>query len=157
MSDDPLREASDPTTSPGRLEHLFSGALRKRRLARDATPPEVIALLERLVSNPALPVSLVSRALRYPSLRVCATLAWRNPSVPLLLLQEPLPAYREAATALLREASDRTGHPALDPTQPVTLEALVEAWSQPGSPAHAADVQSLARHLASLFSLPWPS
>ena len=72
MRDDPLREASDPTTSPERLVTLLASA-------------ESLAVAEAVMRHARLH---------------CA--AWHTPVGPLLLWSDPLPDYESGALSVLQ-------------------------------------------------------
>ncbi|RYE93526.1 MAG: hypothetical protein EOO75_04170 [Myxococcales bacterium] len=96
-----------------------------------------------VMTNPNLPLSLL-RAFVTSGFET----AWRNPSVPLLLLTDPSPEYEVAARRLLALASLEEGKYVRG-----NLAQLVAQWA-PGPPGRA---RRLARQFALLFGLPWPS
>ena len=146
--DDELREAGDPTTPGERL----------RGLVANSPSAQVHALV---LGNPSLPLEvlrdhLMQRPASYdlsPHLH-----AWGNPAVPLAMLVYPAREYRDNARWLLRyhardlKAAPRKGWPSSG------LDADVAAWAAtPPRGMAQARVRRFARHLAGLFSLPWPS
>ncbi|RYE84095.1 MAG: hypothetical protein EOO75_18540 [Myxococcales bacterium] len=150
MTDERLREAGDPTTASERLGEL----LRRGRQGGEA------ALLAALVRNPSLPLDALGDALRSTREPWCPA-AWHNPSVPLLLLATPSPAYVEAALGALLHVE--RGWPVGVVPGTITLERRVRFWSDyrprpsdPWGPVRIAEARSFARHLAGLFGLPDP-
>jgi hypothetical protein len=131
---DLLREASDPTTPGERLRELWWWD--------GAEEPEPYA--PALARNPSLPLDILRRQLRHGNPD-----AWRNPVVPALLMAEPLPVYREAAEKLLKSISPWT-------VRGMPLPDLVAWWAEFPRPTTDRG-RALARHLAGLFSLPWPA
>lgn len=135
-----LAEARDPTTSPGRLQQLF------REGPRD-NPGFARAMREALLTNPALPLDRLRTMLLMGDMR-----AWYNPSVPLFLMMEPRPEYREAARRLLARLMRMPAR--------TSIESLIGHWSEPGlrpTTVRQVQVRDFAHHLASLFGLPWPA
>lgn len=152
-ADELLREASDPTTPGERL----------RKLAQLDGPAGHAALC-----NPNLPTDLLQEWLRWNDIEAeepsrflsYDQAAWRNPAVPLLLLREPLPGYQNGALRVLAGLT-RCGGLSLDEE---SLEAAVHDWAHQLSqdmigPLRAQQLEAcaFARHLAGLFSLPWPA
>ncbi|RYE86338.1 MAG: hypothetical protein EOO75_15850 [Myxococcales bacterium] len=105
--------------------------------------------------NPAVPLDVLRERLLDREIldgRLAERLAaWHNPSVPLLLLSEPRPEYREGARLLL-------AHLGTERDPDVSLEVLIEDWRtiDPRRHPRTQVTRDLARHLAGLFSLPWP-
>ncbi|RYZ17323.1 MAG: hypothetical protein EOO70_02260 [Myxococcaceae bacterium] len=147
--DELRREAGDLTTPGERLRELFSG--------RQPTSVRTAA-----IGNPGIPVDLLALVLSVemgayadmPSYLV----AWHNPTAALALMAHPHPRHRAAALKTLLLVEDR--YQALPGLQRArTLEDAVATWaSYPITSARAehAHIRDLARHLAGLFSLPWP-
>ena len=150
MTDDLLREASDPLTPGERL----------RELVAHEGPVSLAAL-----RNPNLPVDLLRdwllgdatadlpRSLSYD------TAVWSNPAVPLLLLRDPLPAYQDSALWVLSGLTSY-GSLLLDAE---TLDEAIDQWARHLSRDMTGDRRreqleacAFARHVADLFGLPWP-
>lgn len=140
--DELLREASDPTTPPERLRFLCRHESVRRATAATA------------LRNPSVPLDVLREALVDSEVldgRLAERLAaWHNPSVPLLLMGEPRPEYREGARLLLALLGTER-----DPA--VSLEVLVDDWRNVEARGHGRSrvTRELARHLADLFGLPW--
>ena len=166
---DLLREAGEPTTSPERLRALTLGLLapHAEQPTEDPARDELLAVVAR---NPALPLSLLRALLLEEPTRPHTIEAWHNPTVPLLLMQEPSLAYDLAASRAIRFLMlDGEAPPAkwADPGPLAHRVAalarkawIFERW-RPQDPfesfsPHARAARALARHLAGLFSLPWP-
>ena len=135
MSDEALREASDPTTASERLRAMWLDDPVRQRLGRV------------LARNPSLPLDLLRRLLLAGFLE-----AWHNPSVGLLVLGSPEPELVAAAIEpFAREHRERFVHrPAEDLLR--LLAAHVEGrGKRGGSPDEA-----VARRIAGVFGLPWP-
>ena len=143
MRDDPLREASDPTTSPERLVTLLASA-------------ESLAVAEAVMRHARLPLPLLRRRLRVAPLASnpfalhCA--AWHNPVVPLLLWSDPLPDYESGALSVLQRLGGFEGLWA--PVHAGTLAESIALLACHRAPVSRA--RDFARHLADLFGLPWP-
>jgi hypothetical protein len=146
--DDELREASDPTTPGERLRVLVMSAHSAR-------------LRDLALGNPSLPIEVLREHLvqRPPGYDISPYLhAWCNPSTPLVMLAYPAREYRDSARWLLRyhardlKAAPRKGWPSSG------FDADIAAWAAtPPRGIAQARLRRLARHLAGLFSLPWPS
>ncbi|RYE89975.1 MAG: hypothetical protein EOO75_10910 [Myxococcales bacterium] len=150
--DELRREASDPATPGERLEAIRRWVVREAARRDPPEMPEVYAVQAALLRNPSYPVDLLRQALRgrggYGSIA-----AWHNPLVPLLLLQEPLEEYGEAALRTLRSLAPVAIHGAL--ARAVELpEAIAVCAATPA--AEGGMARGHARHLASVFGLPWP-
>ena len=147
VTDELLREASDPTTTAERLQEMMELASR----AIDGTnPPRGWHLQSNILRNPGLPVD----RLRDFLLDRHDDEAWHNPAVPALLTSEPRPEFAEVAARLLvRPPPDGDSAPGAQP-----LEQLVQAWArvEPRT-AWERETRPLARHFAGLFGLPWPA
>jgi hypothetical protein len=97
MTDDLLREASDPNTPGERLAAVYAEAWK--------TGDETTQLAA--LGNPSYPPDQLKTMLASTLLRLPDALAvWFNPAVPLLLLSEPLPEYRRAARLLRDEFAE---------------------------------------------------
>lgn len=145
-ADDLLREASDPTTPPGRLQVLFSGS-------PGLSDEQSRRLRAAVVGNPSLPSGLLFTALGLPRDDWCLP-AWLNPAVTLLLLCHPAPMYEEMALRALQCLSIPAGSD-WEVVPVSTLAEGVAAWA--AAPADdASEERAFARHLAGLFGLPWP-
>ena len=137
--DDLLREASDPTTLSERLRELSRGV------------PLGHEFPDALARNPSLPLDLLRREL----LDGWTGAAWYNPATPLLLQAEPLPAYERAAWQSLCQLADTESDDG-----PRGVSTLAEAVALCARRRHHrprwSGTERFARHLASLFGLPWP-
>lgn len=113
---------------------------------------ELLALETAILRNPALPFDILGRVLLMIPTHRWSTMGWYNPAVPLLLLKEPSPLYREAAERLLAYESG------VSPSM-ASLDRLVHVWAlrRTGDSSRDRQTRSLARHLAGLFGLPWPA
>lgn len=153
-ADDLLREAVDPTTPGERLATIFRDVDGWN--ADPHVPSPVRVLCEALLSHPMLPRELMGSAV-WAHPRVTTFGVWLNPSLAQMMREEPSHWYRDMARlALLTSGDHRPGgtEDAMD-----SLEALVGYWHALG-PGPDAELPArgwrLARHLAGLFSLPWP-
>ncbi len=158
MSGAALTEAADPSTAPARLRQIAGLApWRDRTLAvhAEATARRVH---DAVMRNPSLPLDSLRATLLDRETPLRWTLgAWHNPAVPLLLLSEPDAGYLDAALRALLWHEQRAG------LRPSGTETLVDevawwaAWGRHGrSHAPSLRCRDFARHLASLFGLPWP-
>lgn len=131
-----LRKASDPVTPGERLRKIWKAGWGHHIDVRDA-----------LLSNPSFPSDLLSAMMRVGHFP-----AWHNPSVPQLLLQQPL-EYRQIAARVLGMCTPAMPHGS-------SLETLVDHWSRPHAAPRPdrrreATYRALAQRMAELFSLPW--
>lgn len=164
-SDELLSEACDPETPPDRLEEL---RLWTRQFPTKQGQREVqFAVHHALLGNPNLPLELLHEPMtrRRPDRGMLA--AWFNPSVALLLVSHPLPAFEDAANRLLCWVQCGGGMQGMQ--DQLTLAARIAPWAEgredeatwtvaPGAltPAQRDEVRRVAARLAGLFGLPWP-
>ena len=145
-------------TSTARGAGGHAARMAYRRGHREFTNP----LPLRVRVNPSLPLDLLRELLLGQNQP-----AWRNPAVPLLLQSEPRPEYAESARATLASwalGCEYYAHPDLRAhltriAQTRNLATAVALWGQVPAkqlPAGEHDALAFARHLASLFGLPWP-
>ena len=139
--DDLLREASDPATPGERLRVLWRAAVNAHDEYRT---PHIQRVLVTILRNPSLPLDFLSEFLLGLNFD-----AWFNPTVPLLVWSQPV--YRDAAYQTLLRLTP--GHSA-----DTSFEGLIKLWAVGDLvplDEQQAQVHALARHLASLFGLPW--
>ena len=157
--DEPLREAADPTTPGERLADLF------RRSLGGGSVDEDLALAQAVLRNPNVPMAVLREGVlgsgRWETAPRRQLEAWRNPSVPLLMLTMPDPRYGVAARRLLvwlenEHASGKSGNVA-QRWEGASLDRVVAFWARMRPGPSLAIVRAFARHLAGLFGLPWPS
>jgi hypothetical protein len=149
-----LLEASDPTTPGERLRAMLDERGGANRPNNRETALERRIIQDAVLMNPSLPLDVL-RVTMLASGISWQEKAWRNPAALSLLLTDPRPEYRRAAARML----EPTGS-----TPRSTLDELVEYWAGRAARRAPRSVPpskedrwcDLARHLAGLFSLPWP-
>ena len=150
MSDaDLLREASDPATPGERLVEII-GSNPVLSTLTDEEKARARRVTAAAVENPSFPLTRLGAALKDTISRWCEN-AWRNPAMPLLLQSEASPDYEAAALRLLkRNAKVEQFH---DVERVRVLAEAIALFAQ----RHESPTHPLARYLAGLFGLPWPS
>ena len=179
-TDELRRELSDASTTSERLRVLASLVTERMNMAIERADPSVeeainrldgslaskpvmlslfpddlresLALLDLFTSHPNMPLPGLGIAL-LRSTSIMSIGAWFNPNVPLLLMSHPLPEFLGAAERALHDYAP------LQKTRS-SLASQVASWhemaQQPDRTDYEQKAIAFARHLASLFGLPWP-